>query len=276
MEGQNQNDAWKKINYLPVYSFFLIIFKTMTTPKDRTARLQPFDFSKIKSFEHQLGDVMELANNIQLKLKLKEVEEDYKQNPTEINKARLGIVYHETAWNLSFLSKTKFKGYAKRSFDILNELLLNLSNTSRELLPFITAYRGSALSLVAAETKNLKLITEAFILLNDAVDNYAAFSYAPEFLRGSVAENLPWSFFSKRKFAKLDFQSIIEKQEENCDFANWKIMSFTYWAWANQRQGIKNRSQALSYLDKAIELDPDNKAGRSKAEDLKVKLLRKN
>ena len=248
----------------------------MATLNPETVQSPLLDFSKIKILEHQLEDVMELTNTTQLKSKLKEVEEDYKQNPTEINKARLGIVYHETALNLTFLSKTEFKGYAKKSFDVLSELLLSLSSTSQELLPFITSYRGSALSLVAAETKNLRLIGRAFILLNDAVTKYAAVSYAPEFLRGSVAENLPWFFFSKRKFAKEDFQSIINKQNENSDFANWKIMSFTYWAWANQRQGKKNRSQALSYLDKAIELDPDNKAGRSKAEDLKAKLLRKN
>jgi hypothetical protein len=51
-------------------------------------------------------------------------------------------------------------------------------------------------------------------------------------------------------------------------------MSFTYWAWANQRKGKKYRTQALSYLLKAIELDPDYKAGRKRAEALKVKLTR--
>ena len=245
----------------------------MTTITSVTAQTQNLDFSKVKAFEHQLDDVMELIDTTELKTKLKEVEENYKQNPNEITKARLGIIYHETALNLSFFSKTEFKGYAKKSFDILSELF-NSPNTSKELLPFIVSYRASALSLVGAETKKLKLLGEAFTLFNDAVKNYATVSYLPEFLRGSVAENLPWFLFSKRKFAKQDFQSIIDKQDKNSEYANWKVMSFTYWAWAKQRQSKKYRIQSLAYLDKAILLDRNYKAGRQKAEDLKTQMTK--
>jgi hypothetical protein len=245
----------------------------MTTTNGLTAQSQPFEFLKLKSFEHQLDDVMELIDTTQLKIKLTEVEENFKRNPNEINKVRLGIIYHETALNLSFLAKTEFKGYAKKSFDTLSEVS-NSPETSIELFPFITAYRASALSLVAAETSKLRLLGKAFSLFNDAVKNYAAVSYMPEFLRGSVAENLPWFFFSKRKFAKQDFQSIIEKQNKNSEYANWKVMSFTYWAWGKQRQGKKYRNQSLAFLDKAISLDPEYKAGRKKAEELKLKLTR--
>ena len=161
----------------------------------------------------------------------------------------------------------------KKSFDTLSELL-NSPNTTKELLPFIAAYRASALSLVGAETKKLNLLGQAFSLFEDAVKRYAAVSYLPEFLRGSVAENLPWFFFKKRKFAKLDFQSIIDKQEKDSTYANWKTMSFTYWAWAQQRQTKQYKNQALLYLDKAIALDPDYKAGRQRAEALKAKMTR--
>ena len=245
----------------------------MTTITSLTAQTQNLDFSKVKTFEHQLDDVMELIDTTELKTKLKEVEENYKQNPNEINKVRLGIIYHETALNLSFFSKSEFKGYAKKSFDILSKLF-NSANTSRELFPFIASYRASVLSLVGAETKNLKLLGEAFALFNDAVKNYAAVLYLPEFLRGSVAENLPWFFFTKRKFAKQDFQSIIDKQNKNGEYANWKIMSFTYWACAKQRQSKKYRTQSLAYLDKAISLDQNYKAGRTKAEELKTAMTK--
>ena len=154
--------------------------------------------------------------------------------------------------NLSFFSKTEYKGYARKSFEALTEIF-HPPNTTKELMPFIAAYRASALSLVGAETKKLKLLGEAFILFKDAVEKYATISYLPQFLRGSVAENLPWFFFSKRKAAKLDFQSIIDKQEVNADYANWRIMSFTYWAWAKQHQSNKYHKQAISYLDKAID-----------------------
>ena len=243
----------------------------MTTINSVSAQTQNLDFLKVKAFENQLDDVMELIDTTELKTKLKEVEENYKQNPNEINKARLGIIYHETALNLSFFSKTEFKGYAKKSFDTLSELF-NSPNTSKELLPFIASYRASALSLVGAETKKLKLLGEAFALFNDAVKDYSTVSYLPEFLRGSVAENLPWFFFTKRKFAKQDFQSIIDKQDKNNEYANWKVMSFTYWAWAKQRQSKKYRTQSLAYLDKAISLDQNYKAGRTKAEELKTDL----
>ena len=245
----------------------------MTAINSVTAQTQNLDFSKVKAFEHQLDNVMELIDTTELKIKLKEVEENYKQNPNEINKARLGIIYHETALNLSFFSKTKFKGYAKKSFDTLSNLF-NSANTSIELFPFIASYRASALSLVGAETKKLKLLGEAFTLFNDAVKNYAAISYLPEFLRGSVAENLPWFLFTKRKFAKQDFQSIIDKQNKNGEYANWKVMSFTYWAWAKQRQSKKYRTQSLAYLDKAISLDQNYKAGRAKAEELRTALTK--
>ncbi len=253
------------------YKLFTLIITAMTVTNSLTA--QQLDFLKVKAFEHQLYDVMELIDTSELKIKLIEIEENYKSNPTEINKVRLGIIYHETALNLSFFSKTEFKGYAKRSFDTLSELI-NSENTSKELLPFVVSYRASALSLVGAETKKLKLLGEAFDLFDNAIKNYSAVSYLPEFLRGSVAENLPWFFFTKRKIAKQDFQSIIDKQNKNDQFANWKIMSFTYWAWANQRQSSKYKNQSLIYLDKAIELDPNYKAGRRRAEALKAKMTK--
>jgi tetratricopeptide (TPR) repeat protein len=242
---------------------------TMTTINSTNAQ-QP-SLAGVKAMEHQLDDVMELIDTNLLKSKLKEVEEEFRGNPTEINKARLGIIYHETALNLSFFSKTEYKGYAKKSFAMLTELFSS-PNTTKELMPFVASYRASALSLVGAETKKLKLLGKAFTLFNDAVKKYSDVSFLPEFLRGSVAENLPWFFFRKRKSAKHDFQSIIEKQNTNADYANWKIMSFTYWAWAKQHQGKKYRVQAMQYLDKAIALDTDYKAGRKKAEELKMKL----
>lgn len=163
------------------------------------------DATKVKSVEHQLDDVMEFIDTTILKQKLIEVEEIYRSNPGEINKARLGIIYHETALNLSFFSNTAYKGYAQKSYDVLSEMV-NAPDTAPELLPFISAYRASALSLVAAETKKLKLLGRAFVLFNQAVEKYSTVSYCPEFMRGSVSENLPWFFFRKRKYARHDFQ----------------------------------------------------------------------
>lgn len=238
------------------------------------AQNKPLDFSKVKYYEHQLDDVMEIIDTTELKNKLDEVELIYKKEPSEINKVRLGIIYHETSLNLGFVPNSNFKGYAKKSYDLLTALELD-SKTTKELMPFITSYRASALSLLGGETRKLGLIGDAFKLFKESVAKYGNVSYSPEFLRGSVSENLPRIFFLKRRFAKTDMQSIIEKQNENSEYANPKIMSFVYWSWANKRQGKKHRAQSMEYLDKAISLDPNYQAGRKKAEELKNKIRKK-
>jgi len=225
---------------------------------------------QVKIMEHQLDDVMELIDTAVVKRKLAEVERACATTPSILNKARLGIIYHETA--LNFLADTTYKGFSKKSYDILTEVV-NMPEAPLALLPFVKSYRASALSLMSGETKKLALLGDAFELFADAVKTYSTVCYAPEFMRGSVAENLPWIFFKKKRFAKLDFQSIIDKQTYDADFANWKIMSFTYWAWAKQF-GKKHRTLAIQYLDKAIQLDPNYQAGRKRAEELKEALRR--
>lgn len=253
------------------YKLTTLISMAMIITTSFTA--QQLTLEKIKTYEHQLDDVMEIIDTTALKIKLKEVEQQWLKEPTEINKVRLGIIYHETSLNLGFLSKTNFKGYSKKSYDVLSELYYD-TTTTKELFPFITSYRASALSLLGGETMKLGLVSDAFKLFEESVKNYGDVSYSPEFLRGSVAENLPRFLFSKRKFAKIDMQSIIDKQMANHEFANWKIMSFVYWAWANQHQSGKNKTQSLAYLNKAIALDPNYKAGRKRSEDLKAQLMK--
>ncbi|PKK37297.1 hypothetical protein BWI96_07045 [Siphonobacter sp. SORGH_AS_0500] len=225
---------------------------------------------KVRSYEQQLQDVIEIIDHTYLKDKLMAVEQEAPRHPNELPKVRLGVVYHEVALNLSFLSKTSYRGYAQKSFDLLTALAES-SDATPELLPVILAYRASALSLVGAETKKLSLLGKAFALFDEAVRTYATVSSTPEFLRGSVAENLPWFFFSKRKVARHDFQSIIEKYQQNSIYADAKTMSFTYWA--NQHQSKKHRPQSLEYLELAIKLDPHYEAGRERAEILKQKLM---
>lgn len=226
---------------------------------------------KVKSYVDQLLDVIEIIDPTYLKSKWIEVEQEARQIPNELHKVRLGIIYHEVALNLTFLSKSNYRGYAQKSFDLLSELVKD-PRTTPELLPVVCAYRASALSLVGAETKKIRLLGEAFVLFEETIRKYATVSCAPEFLRGSVAENLPWFFFRKRRAAQHDFQSIIDKYQKNTDYADAKTMSFTYWAWANQHQTKKHREQSLHYLELPIQLDPSYQAGRDKAETLKKKL----
>lgn len=233
---------------------------------------QIFNLEKMKYYESQLNDVMELVDTNLILSKLNSSELSYSKDSNEINAIRFGIIYHEVALNLSFLSNTKYKGYALKSYNLLQSYV-NKQLISNELMPFATAYSASALSLVAAETKKLSLISKSFKLFEITVGKYSQFTYLPEFLRGSVAENLPWIFWNKKKFAKTDFQSIIHKYELDHSYASAKIMSFCYWAWANQHKNKKD--QSIKYLDLAIALDPNDIAARSKAEKLKQMLIKR-
>ena len=53
---------------------------------------QQLDSAKVKTFEHQLDNVMEIMDTTELKKKLKEAEQKFLQNSNEMNKVRLGII----------------------------------------------------------------------------------------------------------------------------------------------------------------------------------------
>ena len=220
----------------------------------------------LNDYQIALDDVMEFIDNDLLQAKLPEVEADYKANPSLLNKVRLGIIYHEVALNLGFFSK-QYKGYAQKSLTILSECEAN-PETPEALEPFILSYEASAMALVAGETFKLSLIGKSFKLFETAIKKYGEVHYLPEFMRGSVAENLPWFYFNKRALAKIDFENIIRKEAQNPEYASWKIMSFVYWAWAKQHPQRKYRAQAIAYLQKAIQLDPHYLAGRKRSEEL--------
>jgi len=224
----------------------------------------------LAQFETELSDVIELIGGEQVKVKLAEVEAAYLEDSSVGNRLRLGLIYHEVALNLTFLDPTDaYAGYALKCVDMLKALAAD-SNTRPEAMVFIESYLASALSLMAAETKKLKLLGEAFDLFDIAVQRYSHASPRPEFMRGSVAENLPWIMWRKRKYARIDFTSIIAKQEAQPGYADFRVMSFSYWAWAKAHSSRKHRAKALQYLNRAIALDPHYKAGRQRAEDLKA------
>lgn len=225
----------------------------------------------LKEAHEKLKDVMEIIDKTFLKSHLVEVEKAYQQDSSAINQIRLGIVYHEVALNFGFFDKV-YKGYPQKSFDMLDAVFPKLNNDLAVFKPFVLSYKASALSMLSGETRKLSYLSEAFKLFDEAVTNYASVAYAPEFMRGSVSENLPWFMFRKRSYAKKDFDNIIKKYEADNSYATAKIMSFTYWAWAMQHQSKKYKKTSISYLDKAIALDPNYTAGRKRAEELKSKM----
>jgi hypothetical protein len=250
-----------KITFLLLILISSINFNSKAQTKNMT----------ITQAQEKLEDVMEIIDTTFLKSHLIEVEKAYQQDNSTINQIRLGIIYHEVALNFGFFDKV-YKGYPQKSLDMLNIALPKLNDDLAVFKPFVLSYKASALALLSGETRKLSYLSEAFKLFNEAVTNYASVSYAPEFMRGSVSENLPWFMFKKRSYAKKDFDNIIKKYEADNNYATAKIMSFTYWAWAVQHQSKKYRITSLSYLNKAIALDPNYTAGRKRAEELKNKM----
>jgi tetratricopeptide (TPR) repeat protein len=247
----------------------LFILLTIVTITNLNA--QTLDLKKLAVYEATLDDVMEIIGKELVKEKLKEVEDNYRNKSNELNTVRLGLIYHDVALNLTFFDKTKkYNGYAQKSYNILTKLSEN-KQTTPELMVYIESYRASSLSLVSGETRKLALLSDAFEIFENAVKKYASVSPRPEFMRGSVAENLPFFMWKKRKYAKIDFESIINKQKKDASYADFRIMSFSYWAWARANNGKKYRQQAIEYLNMAIEIDPNYKAGRERAEELKEK-----
>ena len=247
-------------------SFLILVAVSITTSlfaqtKDKTT----------KEAQQKLEDVMEIIDTSFLRAHLLEVEKTYQQDNSTVNQIRLGIIYHEVALSFGFFDQV-YIGYPQKSLAMLNIALSKLNEDLAVLKPFVLSYKASALALLSGETRNLSYLREAFKLFNEAVTNYDSVSYAPEFMRGSVSENLPWFMFKKRSYAKIDFDNIIKKYEADNNYATAKIMSFTYWAWAMQHQSKKHKKTSISYLDKAIALDPNYTAGRKKAEELKNKM----
>jgi hypothetical protein len=249
--------------------FILGIF--MLTAATITA--QPLTRNNVTLAGLQLEDVMEIIDTTGLRDRVSAAEKTAAESKTLLPRIRLGILYHEAALNFSFLSKTKDKGWAAKSYLLLDSIFS--TDTVSAFRPYTASYRASAYALLAGENGSLKQLTQAFSLFEIAVKQYADVCALPEFLRGSVAENLPGWMFRKHRFAKIDFNSIISKYEADKTYATPALMSFSYWAWANQHQGKKHRAQALRYLNLAIELDATGKAGKKRALELKAKLEKK-
>jgi hypothetical protein len=221
----------------------------------------------------QLEDVMEIIDTTGLRDRVSAAEKFASESATLVSRIRLGILYHEAALNFSFISTKKEKGWAAKSYLLLDSIYK--ADTSSAFRPYTAAYRASAYALLAGESGSLKQLTEAFSLFEIAVKQYADVCALPEFLRGSVAENLPGWMYRKHRFAKIDFESIISKYEADKMYATPALMSFSYWAWANQHQKKKHRAKAVQYLNLAIELDAAGKAGKKRALELKAKLEKK-
>ncbi len=229
------------------------------------------DKLRLKFFEDHLHDAMMLTDITELTLRIDEAKEFFMLNPGEINKARLGVVYHQAALYLPATFKASTQAWAKQSLDILSDIV-HAPHASKELLPIVTSYRASALAALAVSAQRRSLLAEAYQQFSLAVESYAQVSALPEFLRGGSASNLPIFYFRKRKFAQEDFRSIIRKEETSPGYASASILSYSYLALANQRRCQQSKKERVLLLSRSIAQDPDGKAAAKEAAVLKAKL----
>ncbi|MGL5889981.1 MAG: hypothetical protein ACRC3B_08850, partial [Bacteroidia bacterium] len=129
----------------------------------------------------ELEDVMEIIDTTGLRDRVLAAEKIAGESATLASRLRLGILYHEAALNFSFLSKTKDKGWAAKSYFLLDSI--HKADTSSLFHPYTAAYRASALALLAGEKGSLEQLGQAFSLFEIAVKNYADVCALPEFLR---------------------------------------------------------------------------------------------
>lgn len=216
---------------------------------------------RVTSIEAELEPYMQLTDNIALARDLPKMENKAESATTPLAKLQSAIFLHEIAAN--FQGNATYDGYAQKSYDILTALAAD-ANTEAELMPFITAYQGSAQVLMGEETGSKKNIRKGIKTLDASVENYRKYSFVSRFLRGSTFERLDL----RKSVAREDFTMLVVNYEFNNEFANNKVMSHSYTAWANLHQDKVYRDKAISYLKKAISLDPKGSAGKQKAESL--------
>jgi hypothetical protein len=221
-------------------------------------------YVRVREAEKMLSDVTEMIDYQVIEEKLLVQESLVRRQGAFLDSLRLGILYHESA--LILMKRKQKSSHAQMSFDLLSRLMASVQPES-EFLPLIAAYRASARSLQSAGSGKLSELAEAFEFFEEAAQKYALFSPYPEFLRGSVAENLPSIFFKKRRFAQIDFYSLQKKYETDNSFADSRLMSFVYLALARIKR--KNDvSEANLLLKKAMSLDSEQNAAYNEAEKL--------
>lgn len=227
------------------------------------------DIEKVQAWA--IKDCVELLDPEQVNSMLDVALLAYDKKPNDHSTClKIALVFHEAALVFGLMAKKtdRKKGFAEKSYQILEKLVTDV-DLAKDLKPWVFSYRASALALVSGEQSKLGLLSKAFELFEQAIIEFGDDSYLPRFLRGSVSENMPWIFWRKRQFAKIDFDSLVKRVEAEPDFMPDEIKSFTFWAWANQFHRNKNlRPKAVQLLKAAMILDPEKKAGYSRAKNL--------
>lgn len=170
------------------------------------------------------------------------------ENPELMDRAALGIMYHELCVVHYLRGKDKaYAPYAQKSLDVLRGVVDTVPSSAR---PIIDAYIVSARSLVASVKSNLIELISVIRAYDKLIARDGVVCYCPLFLQGSLLENVPNLFGAHAKAARR-FREIIAARATNPDYASDKIVGFCYLSLSRfEKNAAKNTEltqQALSY-----------------------------
>jgi hypothetical protein len=184
---------------------------------------------------------------------------EYKQDGDALDQIALGITYHEICVVHYILGKDK--SYAHYAEKALRTLVDAKKTSPVDAYPILDTYINSSRSLVASTKNNLVELIRVIRIYNGLVRKYGSISYYPEFLEGSLLENLPNILGGHTKAKKL-FESIIAKHESDPAYASDKIVSFCYLSLGKLE---KNSTRKKDYFQKSIAIDADKQGGANQA-----------
>jgi hypothetical protein len=173
------------------------------------------------------------------------------ENPTPIQRAALGLTYHEVCVVYYLRGKDKaYAQYAQKSYD---SLIKSKETLPTSAYPIIDAYIVSARSLIASTKSNLIELIRVIKDYDKLIIRDGDVCYCATFLQGSLLENLP-NIFKVHKKAAQRFREIIDKQKVNADYTGDKILSFCYLSLSRFE---KNSVKKQKLLDQSLLLDTD-------------------
>lgn len=182
--------------------------------------------------------------------------------PDVLQQIALGLTYHELCVLHFMLGKDKrYAPYAARALGVLTSARPAAPEWS---LPMLDSYINSSQSLVAATKNNLIDLIRVIRKYDELIDQYGATSYHPEFLQGSLLENLPNVFGAHAK-AKKRFESVITKYTSDPSYTAPKIVSFCYLSLGKLSKDQKTK---IDYLGKSVETDTAGDGGSAQAKQI--------
>jgi hypothetical protein len=174
----------------------------------------------------------------------------------------LGLTYHEICVLYFMLEKNK--QYAPYASKALTTLSSARPDAPEWTLPMLDSYINSSRSLVAAVKGNLIGLLRVIRDYDKLIDKYSATSYHPEFLQGSLLENLP-NVFGAHSKAKQRFENIVTKYNKDHAYATPKIISFCYLSLGKLS---KNPKEKIDYLEQSIKIDSSGDGGSTLAKKI--------